>query len=162
MKLCNRNSQRDAAEEMSGLFNSAKNSYYICGHLALKSRCICPTHTAKQASCLYFVCHVADAVNSWVPQLCWITCNVTLNKWVKWKNSMPPAVPMIWRGPITHLKDCSFCLTKIERDSKKIKVKIQNPSVPTAIKPVVYEEYLPIPKPSSKWNEFYFPKEELQ
>jgi hypothetical protein len=63
---------------------------------------------------------------------------------------MPPAVPMIWRGPITHLEDWCFCLTKIERDSKKIKVKIQNPSVPTAIKPVVHEEYLPIPKPSSK------------
>jgi hypothetical protein len=93
---------------------------------------------------------VADAVNSWVPQLCWITCNVTLIKWVEGKKSMPSAVPMIWRGPISHLEHCCFCLTKLERDSKKIKVKIQNPSVPIAINPVAHEEYLPIPKPSSK------------
>jgi hypothetical protein len=69
---------------------------------------------------------------------------------MKGKNSMPPAFPMIWRGPISPLEDCCFCLTKIERDSKKNKVKIQNPSVPTAIKPVAHGEYLPIPKPSSK------------
>jgi hypothetical protein len=69
---------------------------------------------------------VADAGNSWVPQLRWITCNVNLIKWVKGKNSMPPAVPMIWRGPISHLEDCYFCLTKME-DSKKSEVKIQYP-----------------------------------
>jgi len=69
---------------------------------------------------------------------------------------------MIWRGTISHLEGCCFCLTKIEWDSKKSKVKIQNPSVPTAIKPVAQGEYLPIPKPSSKWNEFNFPQERLQ
>jgi hypothetical protein len=45
---------------------------------------------------------------------------------------------------------------------RKSKLKIQNPSVPTAIKLVAHGEYLPIPKPISKWNEFYFPQEELQ
>jgi len=116
--------------------------------LELKSRCRCPTHTAKQADYLYFACHVADVGNSWVPQLRRITCNVNLIKWVKGKNSMPPAVPIIWRGPISHLEDCYFCLTKIE-DSKKSKVKIQYPSVPTAKNPVVHGEEQPILKTRS-------------
>jgi len=72
------------------------------------------------------------------------------------------AFPMIWRGPISHLEDCCFCLTKIERDSKKRKVKMQNPTAPNTIKPVAHSAYLPIPKPSSKWHEFNFAQEELQ
>jgi hypothetical protein len=62
------------------------------------------------------------------------------------KNSMPPAVPMIWREPICHLEDCCFCLTKIEGDSKKSKVKIQYISIPTAKNTVAHTEEQPIPK----------------
>ena len=75
---------------------------------------------------------MADAGNSWVPQLRWITWHVSLIKWVKGKkNSMPAAVPKIWRGPISHLEDCYFCLNKIV-DTKKSKVKIQYPGVTAA------------------------------
>jgi hypothetical protein len=55
-----------------------------------------------------------------------------------------------------------FLFNKNRADSKKNEVKIQKPSVTTAIKPVTNGEYLPIPTPSSKWNEFNFPQEELQ
>jgi hypothetical protein len=107
------------------------------------------SNTHKQADYLYFGCHVADAGNSWVPPLRWITCNVSLIKWVKGKkNSMPPVVLMIWRGPISHLEDCCFCLRKIE-DSKKSKVKIQYPNVPTAKNSVAHREEQPIPKTRS-------------
>jgi hypothetical protein len=69
-------------------------------------------------------------------------------KWVKGKNSMPPAVPIIWRGTISHLEDCYFCLTKIE-DSKKSKVKIQYSSVPTAKNPEAHGEEQHISKTRS-------------
>jgi hypothetical protein len=96
---------------------------YICGYLALKIRCRCLTHKAKQADCLCFRCHVADADNSWLPHLRWITCYVNLIIWMKGKkNNMPPAVTMIRSEPISHLEDCCFCLTKIEGDSKKNKI----------------------------------------
>jgi len=102
---------------------------------ALKSRCRCLTHKAKQVNYLYFGCHVVDAGNSWVPHLRSITCNINLIKWAKGKkNSMPPAVvPMIWRGPISHLENCCLCLTKIERDSKK-STKIERDSKKSKVK----------------------------
>ena len=146
-----------------------KVAFFLIGkkfslHLwALKTRCRCLTHAAKQANYLYFGCHVVDAGNSWIPHLRSITCNINLIIWEKGKkNSMPPAVPMIWRGPISHLENCCLCLTKIERNSKKSKDKMQNQTVPTTIKPVAHGAYLPIPKPSSKWHEFNFAQEELQ
>jgi len=111
---------------MSGFFYSAKNVCYICGHVALKSLCRCLTHVAKQADCLYsyFGCHVADAGNIWVRQLRWITCYVILIKCMKGKtNSMPPAVPMIWRVPVSHLEDCCFCLKKSSGIRRKANLK---------------------------------------
>jgi hypothetical protein len=44
------------------------------------------------------------------------------------KNNMPPAVTMIRSEPISQLEDC-FCVTQIEGDSKKAKLKYITPTL---------------------------------
>jgi hypothetical protein len=65
---------------------------------------------------------------------------------------MPFAVPMVWREPKDHLTDCYFSLTKISGISLKSKRSIQYPSLPSAIRPVIHSQDLPVPKPPEKWT----------
>jgi hypothetical protein len=65
---------------------------------------------------------------------------------------MPLGVPTVWREPTNHLNDCYFCRTNTEGFSKKQKHKIQNPNMPSALKPVPQEEGLSVPNPSLHWD----------
>ena len=120
------------------------------------------THTPKQAGHLNFGCHVWDEDKSLAPHVCCLMCYVNLTKWMKEKNSMLFAIPMIWHEPSSHLEDHHFCLTKIEGHTKKSSNKIQYTSIPSAVRPVPHGDKLPLPKPCSNWDEFTFTKEQLQ
>jgi hypothetical protein len=65
---------------------------------------------------------------------------------------MPFAVQMVWREQKDHLTDCHFCLTKISGISLKYKHRIQYPSLPSAVRPVLHSQDLPGPKPPEKWT----------
>jgi hypothetical protein len=69
-------------------------------------------------------------------------------KWIKGrKESMPFAVPMVWREPKDHVTDCYFCLTDIRGYSKKNKKGISYPDCESALKPAPHDEKNPPPKP---------------
>ena len=48
---------------------------------------------------------------------------------------------------LDHSSDCYFCMTDIKGYTGKNKKLILYPDVPSAIKPVPHDEFLPIPKP---------------
>jgi hypothetical protein len=61
------------------------------------------------------------------------------------RQAMPFAIPMVWREPQDHVRDCYFCLTKVRGVSYKKRKSIIYPSLPSAIRPVLHDESLPIP-----------------
>jgi hypothetical protein len=65
---------------------------------------------------------------------------------------MPLAVPMVWQEQKHHFTVCYFCLTKISGIFLKSKHSIQYPSLPSAVRPVLHSQDLPVPKPPEKWT----------
>jgi hypothetical protein len=60
---------------------------------------------------------------------------------------MPFTVLMVWREQKYHSTKCDFCLTKIDGHNSKSKHAIVYPSIPSALRPVEYEHFVPIPNP---------------
>jgi len=60
---------------------------------------------------------------------------------------MPFAISMVWREPTDHVSDCCFCLTSISRVTAKCKHTVENPNLPSALRPVPHSAELPVPKP---------------
>jgi hypothetical protein len=65
---------------------------------------------------------------------------------------MPFAVPMVWREQKDHLTDCYFCLTKIYGHNYKSKHTTVYPNIPSALRPVKHDNFLPVPKPPQQWT----------
>ncbi|GBN16426.1 hypothetical protein AVEN_126509-1 [Araneus ventricosus] len=63
----------------------------------------------------------------------------------RYRKSMPFAVPMVWREPRCHLTDCYFCMTSAVGFNRRSKHTIHYPNIPSVIRPVPYNESLPIP-----------------
>lgn len=57
------------------------------------------------------------------------------------------AVPMIWREPTNHAKDCYFCLVTVQGISTKNKKMICYPNVRSVDQPTPHSNDLPIPVP---------------
>lgn len=96
----------------------------------------------------YFGCKVGDQDKQWAPHMVCITCASNLTSWFSGKiKSMPFAVPMIWREPTNHATDCYFCLTNVKGMNKKSKRYIKYPDIPSAIRPLLHSDDLPIPMP---------------
>jgi hypothetical protein len=73
------------------------------------------------------------------------SCAVYLIGWLKGsQKSMPFGVPVVWREQKDHLTDCYFRLTKISETSLKSKHSIQYPSLPSAVRPVLHSQDLPV------------------
>ena len=52
---------------------------------------------------------------------------------------------MTWREPTEHKIDCYFCLDNTKSIGKKNRHKISYPSIPSAIRPTLHSDELPIP-----------------
>ncbi|KAK4880623.1 hypothetical protein RN001_008769 [Aquatica leii] len=59
---------------------------------------------------------------------------------------------MVWREPRCHLTDCYFCMTSTVGFSSKSKHTIQNPNIPSALRPVCHNDTLPIPEPPNTYT----------
>ena len=52
---------------------------------------------------------------------------------------------MVWREPKEHLTDYYFCLVNTKGVGKKNWLNISYPSIPSAIRPVLHSDKLPLP-----------------
>ena len=133
--------------------NEGDSFCYVCGEYTIKSNKKTITPLIKKAYHLYFNCKIGDQDKSWAPHIVYANCAVYLRAWLKGsRNSMPFAVPMVWREQKDHTTDCYFCLTKTSGMSKKSKYTIKYPSLPSAIRPVPHCLDLPVPKPPKEWT----------
>ena len=56
-------------------------------------------------------------------------------------------VPMVWREPKGHGKDCYFCSCNVSGFNMKNKHNIQYPNLPSAIRPILHLPNVPVPTP---------------
>jgi len=61
-------------------------------------------------------------------------------------NTLPFAVPFVWRKRKDHLTDCN-CLTKIDGHNSGSKHTVVYPIIPSAPGPVEHDGSVPVPKP---------------
>jgi len=76
-----------------------------------------------------------------------VTCARRLAASAKVSRCMPYAIPMVWRQPTDHVSDCYFYLASITGVTAKSKHAVQNPNLPSAMRPVPHSAELPVPKP---------------
>lgn len=56
-------------------------------------------------------------------------------------------IPMIWREQTIDYDDCYFCISKVSGYSKESKKGIGYPNLPSAKRPVLHGQALPVPTP---------------
>ena len=128
--------------------NSSDSFCYICGQFMMSSMRKTMSSKLKVAYHLYFGCQVGDQNKSWAPHYCCTQCYTSLTQWLNGKRkSMPFAVPMVWREQKNHTDDCYFCSTQVSGHSMKTRKKIKYPDCPSAIRPVLHGDGLPVPTP---------------
>ena len=97
---------------------------------------------------LYFGCKVGDRDKSWAPRSSCSRCSWYLRGWlISTHQSLPFAVPMLWKEHKHHLTDCYCCLAKIDAHNSGSKRTIVYPNIPSALWPVVHDGSLPVAKP---------------
>lgn len=130
--------------------NSPNKFCYVCGQYILKSQGKKISEKVCNAYFLYFG-HIVYQDKPWIPQMFCVSCYATLLSWLNGnKTSMPFAIPILWREPSNHYNDCYFCMTDIRGYSKKIKHKIEYPTVNSVSKPIPHSEDMPPPLPPNE------------
>ena len=56
-------------------------------------------------------------------------------------------IPMVWKEPKRHGKECCFCSSVVDGYNVKNKHKIQYPNLPCAVRPILHEPGVPIALP---------------
>ena len=125
--------------------NKPDNFCYICGELTTKERKLLPP-LVRKAYELYFGCKVGQV---WAPGIC---CNSSSRTMIGWLKGTPFAVPTVWREPRNHLDDVYFCITNIACISVQSKHKIENPNIPSALRPIPHDDSMPVPKPPEQYT----------
>lgn len=121
---------------------------YVCGSFTIKSQRRSITAEIKQLYRLYFGCPLGDQDKLWAPHVICTSCSSGLRDWAKKrKQSMPFAIPMIWREPRNHDDDCYFCLVNVTGYSSRNKHKIIYPNCDSAMRPVPHDKTLAVPAP---------------
>lgn len=135
--------------------NSADNFCYVCGEVTFSSQKQQITPLIRKAYQFYFGCKIGDQDKAWAPHIICNTCASNLRNWINGKRrSMPFAVPMIWREPSDHIKDCYFCMVSpIKKGiSRKKKRTLIYPNISSAMRPVAHGEGLPVPNPPKEYD----------
>jgi hypothetical protein len=136
------------ARNMSRSRQNKPNSFcYICGEVVLKSQTKPLSQLVRKAYELYFGCEVGHEDKVLAPKVCCSSCSRTLAGRLKGTHkSVTFAVPMVWREPRDHLNDCYFCMTKITCFSRFSVHKIEYTTILSALRPVLHDESMPVPK----------------
>ena len=89
---------------------------------------------------------MGDQDKNLAPHFCCVTCLVSRDT-DKMFTLLPFASPMIYWESTDHVSDCYFCLTSTTGVTAKSRHIIQNPNLPSAMRPVPHSAELPVPKP---------------
>ena len=120
--------------------NSPDLFSYSCGQFTPKSQTKSITPTVKKAFELYFGCKVSDQDYSWATHSCCSRCSRYLRCWlIDSHQSVPFAVPVVWRKQKDHLTEGYLCLTKLDGHNWKSESAIVYPNIPSAIRPVEHD-----------------------
>ena len=100
-----------------------------------------------------FGCNVGEQNKFWAPKFCCNSCSRTLAGWLKVAHiSRPFDVPMLWLEPRYHFNDCCFFMTKASGFPGFPKHKIEYFNIPSALRPVLYGDSMPVPKPQESYT----------
>ena len=85
---------------------------YVCGEETLASQRRSITPLIKKANHLYFGYKLGDQDKKRAPHIVCKSRAIRLGGWISLKGmAMLFAVPLVWREPWNHSRDCYFCLT---------------------------------------------------
>ena len=129
--------------------DSADKFCYICGELTFASQRKFITAIVKNAYHLYFGCKMGDRDKSWAPHVCYRKCATNLSQWLNdERHAIRFAVPMVWMEPSNHTSDCYFCMVPPVSGGivKEKKWTIVYPNIPSALRPVLHGEGIPVPE----------------
>lgn len=121
---------------------------YICGEYTIKRRRQSITQFVRRAYHAYFQDKLGDQDKPWAPHTVCKSCVEGLRNWSKGKKqSLGFGIPMVWREPQNHTDDCYFCMVNTSGFNSKNKKDIIYPDIPSARRPVLHSELLPVPVP---------------
>ena len=60
---------------------------------------------------------------------------------------MPFVIPIIWKEGKDHITDCYFCMMNLKGINHKNKHNVQNPDVPSTMRPIPHGPDLPVSEP---------------
>ena len=119
---------------------------YICGCYTLNHQRRNISLFVKRAYKAYFEVHFGIQNKQWAPHVECHNCEEMFWDWTKGKRrGLPFGVPMIWREPNNHVTDSYFCMVNTTGVWKKNRHKITYPNIPSAIRPVLHSEEVPVP-----------------
>ena len=131
-----------------GCVNHPNIFCYICGSYVPSVQRHKITPFVKSVYYAYFGVKLGDQDKPWAPHKVCRGCVSSLRQWsIGKRKSLPFGVPMVWREPNGHGKECYFCSCVVAGFNSKNKHKIQYPNLPSAIRPVPLGRGIPIPLP---------------
>ena len=108
------------------------------------------TEKVKQMYLDYFQIMLGDQDKYWVPHKICQTCFANLTALV---NSIPFAIPMIWREPDDHVTNCYFCAVITNGFNARNRAKMKYPNLTSARLPILHCNELPVPIPGKPANQ---------
>ena len=120
---------------------------YICGSFVLSVQQHDITPFVKNVYYYaYFGIKLGD--KAWAPHRVCHNRVSSLRQWSSGKQeSLAFGIPMVWREPKEHGKECYFCSYVVDEYNVKNKHKIQYPNLPCAVRPIADGPGVPIPLP---------------
>ena len=126
--------------------NKADAFCYICGIYTLPRQRRNISLFVKRAYKAYFQVPLGDQEKKWAPRIVCHNCEEMLRDWTKGKRKgLPFGIPMVWREPKEHLRDCYFCMVNTKGIGEKNRQNFSYPSIPSAIRPVLHSNEFPPP-----------------
>ncbi|XP_047002304.1 uncharacterized protein LOC124619766 [Schistocerca americana] len=119
---------------------------YICREYTLSVDRKNITGFVKNAYQAYFQVKLGDQDKPWALHTVCKKCVEYLRRWTKGtKTSLKFGILMVWREPLDHASDCSFCAINTTGINRKNQHSLQYPDLPSAHRPVAHCEEIPVP-----------------
>ena len=126
--------------------NNPGSFCYICGYFTLIRQMRNITSLVKRAYNAYSGFILRDLDKKWTPNIVCHNCEEVQCDWTKGKRkNLPFGIPKTWREPKDHTTECYFYLVNTKEVGKKNGHKIHYSNIPSATRPSLLSDELPIP-----------------